>query len=92
MRFTAFIIMSMALLAACRTTRKQPSSAATLDSVENEQQLPACDDITVGRVYWVRSLNQQLQCAAGGTWTPRTVEPAGTDHPGAGPRTIPDPG
>jgi hypothetical protein len=92
MRLMAFFIISAALLPACRTTRKQPSTAATLDSVEKEELLPACDDITVGRVYWVRSINQQLECAGDGSWVPRTVDATDRDNPGTGPRTIRDPG
>lgn len=88
MRFTSFLLLCASLSFACKTTRTQRSTELALDSLENEEQLPACDDITVGRIYWVRSLNQHMHCVEGGTWQPREIDAEGKDQSGAGPRTI----
>lgn len=79
MRLSTFSILVLVLVSACKTTRESRSTEASLDSLENEEELPDCDDITVGRVYWVQSLNTQVQCMEGGAWQP---------HPGFGPRSI----
>jgi hypothetical protein len=89
MRLAAFVILALIHPSACKTTRKSPPAGASLDSFENEKQLPACDDITVGRVYWVRSLSKQLICEDSGTWEPLMLEADSSEKPGAGPRTIP---
>ncbi|HYX35562.1 MAG TPA: hypothetical protein VE954_20895 [Oligoflexus sp.] len=90
MRLTAFVIMNLALLSACKTTRDSRPTAVALDSLESEEELPACDDITVGRVYWVRSVNDQRVCTEDGTWQPRGIEVERKDDPGFGPRSIPE--
>lgn len=90
MRFTSFLLLCATLVSlSCKTTRTQRSNELNLDSLENEEQLPACDDITVGRIYWVKSLNQQMYCAEGGTWQPRTLDADGKEQSGFGPRDIP---
>ncbi len=88
MRFTSFLLLCAFLFLACKTTRAQRSTELSLDNLDNEEQLPACDDITVGRVYWVRSLNQQMHCVEGGTWQPREIDTESKEQPGAGPRAI----
>lgn len=89
MRLAALLILALIHPSACKTTRKSPPAQASLDSFENEKQLPACDDITVGRVYWVRSLNKQLICEDSGTWEPRMLDADSSIKAGVGPRTIP---
>ncbi len=80
MRFCALLIVSTALVSACKTTQKSQSSQnsqtaePSMGKVETEDQLPACDDITLGRVYWVRNLNRQMSCVEGGLWEPHQLE------------------
>jgi len=89
MRLAAFLILALIHASACKTTRDSAPAGTSLDTLEDEKQLPACDDITVGRVYWVRSLNKQLICEDSGTWEPRMLEADNPEEAGVGPRTIP---
>jgi len=94
MRFCALLIVSTALVSACKTTRDNQSSQnsqteePSTEKVATEDQLPACDDITLGRVYWVRSLNQQMSCVEGGLWEPQEVDTDDKTNPSFGPRSI----
>jgi hypothetical protein len=76
-------------LAACKTTRSAATAESPLDALENEEQLPACDDITVGRIYFVQSINKQMQCVEGGAWQPREIEVENQENPASGSRSIP---
>lgn len=86
MRLAVFLLPF--LLIACKTTGGSQPHAEPQEAIENEDQLPACDDVTVGRAYWVRSINMQMLCAEGGTWQPRQVDPDGREEPSFGPRGI----
>jgi hypothetical protein len=94
MRFCVLLIVSTALVAACKTTRKNQSSQNSLmaepsmGKFETEDQLPACDDINLGRVYWVRNLNRQMSCAPGGLWKPHQQETDSKSEPTLEPRGV----
>ncbi len=95
MRLHAFFLCFVSLLLSCKTTREnhrtsEPNSntEGSPGTIETEDNLPACDDLTLGRVYWVRSLNAQMSCEEGGTWLPRQVDPDGKKDPAFSPRGI----
>ncbi|MCX6127612.1 MAG: hypothetical protein NTX25_00940 [Proteobacteria bacterium] len=91
-----FLLVSVSLLA-CKSLRENRRSSHAkgsdqpiTESVLTEAELPACDDINLGRAFWVRSLNHDMTCSEGGTWKQRLIDTEEKESTSFGPRSIED--
>ncbi len=90
--FSSLVCLMLAL--GCKSTRESPRSEpsqteeSSANLIQSESDLPPCDDIARGRVYWVRSIQKHFECAEGGKWSVRDIEAENSKDPSFGNRSI----